>query len=253
MSSILKAFKKDLTKVKKALDRLDLRRSELTFDNSNEQHYVLHGLYCSLLEYTYTSITLALNHHTAVQAHVIRSYLECYAYFENLLKDEDYLLQIKFNTCTQDIRTLTEAIKFEMGDIEKKRELVDKWTEDQRALSKIGVRKQTIEDRFKNADMVFQYDGLYRSLSAHVHNGISAIETRHIHEEAGQLIHSVKKKQSTGDSIREAISYVKILFFGIILATDNLRLFLSTDETKEYLFLKEKCLDVHQRLTNYTR
>lgn len=134
---------------------------------------------------------------------MIRSMLEALADLRNLVADESYLKQLRFDNARYDAALFQDYSKDPSIQEEKARakDLME-WAENARRirddLEASGFRKQSITDKFKRAGLMSQYIA-YRVLCSPTHNQLTSLIARHAgdsdlryHKDASEeMIHSL--------------------------------------------------------------
>lgn len=165
----------------------------LGFDSGarNQLHVV--SLYCAIIEYSGTMLTLVENQRRTGFSSVFRSYLEAYVDLYNLLEDEEYYFRKKANYHNEWLKVLREcrADNEYLRGIAESKDLVSITESHQENLTKLRASGHTpvnVFESFAMADMQEEYHSIYRFEAAESHNDFRALMKRNIIEkEDGSL------------------------------------------------------------------
>lgn len=192
---------------------------ELKFDGSNEVHRYFMALYATILEQNRSAIALRAARSYAGIEQILRSCLEAYVDLSNLLRDNRYIDNLKFEYHRQWIKLAKAGIKGDndflaaFRDNEDAKDLLNRHSESLSALRKKGVSKKTIEEKFKDADLEEVYKSVYNSLSAEGHNDLRALISRHFFKtEEGEVQIRLFEPPSS-----EAVDSTVDQFLGILI------------------------------------
>jgi len=148
--------------------------SNITFDKYNVQHLYLMCLYGRIFELGVSALNLMkANDHAGVPV-ILRSQLEAFVDFANLIEDKDFIKTIAATFVDQKKR-LYDNLKKHLDPSE-----VPSVTNDYTEKAAIGFKPQTIWQRFKNIKLQKTYITAYFILCSYGHNNLAMLEHRHL-------------------------------------------------------------------------
>lgn len=141
--------------------------SNITFDKYNVQHLYLMCLYGRIFELGVSALNLMkANDHAGVPV-ILRSQLEAFVDFANLIEDKDFIKTIAATFVDQKKR-LYDNLKKHLDPSE-----VPSVTNDYTEKAAIGFKPQTIWQRFKNIKLQKTYITAYFILCSYGHNNLA--------------------------------------------------------------------------------
>lgn len=178
-----------------------------SFDKNHPWHRNLVCLYLSILELSKSIIILFESNVTVAIPSVLRTILETYVEFINLINDKTYgyYMEAAHEKKTW-LKLLEEADKRDniyladlskLPDLSQRVESTKKSVEDLQAK---GYKPLLAKDRFKKAGLMDVYNSAYNTLSADVHSNIQALLDRHIEIENGNFNVILYKGMSSDES-----------------------------------------------------
>ena len=148
--------------------------SNITFDKYNVQHLYLMCLYGRIYELGVSALNLMkANDHAGVPI-ILRSQLEAFVDFANLIEDKDYIKTIAATFIDQKKR-LYKNLKNHLDPSE-----VPSVTNDGTEKVAEGYKPQKIWERFKNIKLEKTYITAYFILCGYGHNNLAMLEHRHL-------------------------------------------------------------------------
>lgn len=148
--------------------------SNITFDKYNVQHLYLMCLYGRIFELGVSALNLMkANDHAGVPV-ILRSQLEAFVDFANLIDDKDFIKTIAATFVYQKKR-LYENLKKHLDPSE-----VPSVTNDGTEKAAKGYKPQKIWKRFKNIKLQKTYVTAYFILCGYGHNNLAMLEHRHL-------------------------------------------------------------------------
>lgn len=157
----------------------------LRFDPESKNQLMGMSLYCSLIEYTGTLLTLSEHARRTGFSSVFRSFLEGYVDLRNLMLADDFHFRKEALYHEQWLKVLDECKvdnPYLKGIAEsEKLDEQTKWHKAElKALDENGYKPISVYRSFKLADMEQEYHSLYRFESAEAHNDFRALIKRNI-------------------------------------------------------------------------
>ena len=144
-----------------------------TFDKYNAQHVYLMCLYGRIIELGVTALNLIkIKDHAGIPI-ILRSQLEAFVDFANLIDNKDFIYTIGANFVAQK-RKHIENIRKHFGDHEVNLEFDDA----ENAFA--GYKKQNIVNKFENIKLNKTHAAMYSQLCSYSHNNLAILELRHI-------------------------------------------------------------------------
>jgi len=151
---------------------------------------------------------IRLNRYLSVPA-LVRNFMDAHIDLMLVLSDSKNVNRLLHKVYNEKIKTLEGRFKhkeFNSNHEEIKKQIV-------KAKSKLSlVKKQTespkleIKDKFKAVGLGWFYDTIYKDLCSHTHNGLDAIELRHVRLESKKV--KLKHYQST--NLKDYVLYISI-------------------------------------------
>jgi len=157
----------------------------LRFDPEGKNQLMGVSLYCSLIEYTGTLLTLSEHKRRTGFSSVFRSFLEGYVDLRNHMAVDDFYYRKEAAYHNEWIKVLAECkpdnpyLKgiAESGTLDER----TKWHKDElKALDDNGHKPISVFDSLKMADMEEEYHSLYRFECAEAHNDFRALLKRNV-------------------------------------------------------------------------
>jgi len=163
------------------VDQID----SLRFDPTANNQLMTVSLYCSLIEYAGTLLTLSKGQRRTGFSSVFRSFLEGYVDFTNLLKSEDFYYRKEAEYHSQWLKVLAEckATNPYLMSIAESPDLAAVATHHKKELEALedkGHKPIQVIESFKMADMIEEYQSLYRFECAEAHNDFRALSKRNV-------------------------------------------------------------------------
>lgn len=148
--------------------------SQITFDKDNVQHLYLMCLYGRLFELGVSALNLMkANDHAGIPV-ILRTQLEAFVDFANLIEDKDFIKTIAATFVDQKKR-LYKNLKNHLDPSE-----VPSVTNDGTEKATEGYKRQKIWERFKNIKLEKTYITAYFILCGYSHNNLAMLEHRHL-------------------------------------------------------------------------
>ncbi|ATU90625.1 DUF5677 domain-containing protein [Phyllobacterium zundukense] len=165
----------------------------LKFDAQQEIQRTLVSLYATILEQSESAAILLKAQKTAGTGAILRSLLEARVDLAALLNNEQHLQGMKASFYKEWIKLLTEGVKGEneylggFADNDRAKEKLAEYKQAKEELRLAGFKPLKVEDRFEKAGMGKEYRSIYNLLSNDSHNGIQALNDRHVEALNGTL------------------------------------------------------------------
>jgi len=148
--------------------------SNITFDKYNVQHLYLMCLYGRIFELGVSALNLMkANDHAGIPV-ILRSQLEAFVDFANLIEDKDFI-KIIAATFVDQKKRLYENLKKHLDPLE-----IHAVTNDGTEKVADGYKPQKIWKRFKNIKLQKTYITAYFILCGYSHNNLAMLEHRHL-------------------------------------------------------------------------
>jgi Family of unknown function (DUF5677) len=180
MDNVMESSQKTISKERiiKLLDELVqaflAETSKITFDRYNVQHVYLMCLYGRIFELGVSAFKLMkANDHAGVPV-ILRSQLEAFVDFANLIEDKDFIKTMAATFIDQKKR-LYENLKKHLDPSE-----VPSVTNDGTEKVAKGYKPQNIWKRFENIRLQKTYITAYFILCGYGHNNLAMLEHRHL-------------------------------------------------------------------------
>lgn len=235
-----------LTKFKEIYDLALYKLKEVTFDKDHAWHRALVALYCSIVEYSETTIFLIDNNRIVGVPHIIRSLLEAHVDLLNLASDQKYGYFMEANYKYEWLKLLKEAQKRKNPtlvdlylnpsiDIDKEVKKVESMLQEYKDN---GARPLNQFQKFEKAGLEGSYRSIYNLLCSESHNNLRALIHRHI---------SINEKTNRFEVVIfenwTLSSYESYIMHGLTLLSDSSYIFHSALESGlEIHFDSEKFL-----------
>ena len=158
----------------------------LKFDRTHPWHRHLICLYCSIVEYSDTLISLDKEVKNVAIPLVARALLEAYVDLVNLSENKEYGYNLEAGFIHEWLRVTNEAGKLEnpylegLAVSESFDEQVAQWNANLEELKKKGYGKLNRFEKFRRAGMENEYRSIYNFLCSYSHNNIRALNDRYI-------------------------------------------------------------------------
>jgi len=194
MASNSPIVEKLLVLLQQVVDEAQSKLAELSFDKDAEQQLYSVCLYSTILDMSLSCLTLLEEQRVAAVPILLRSFLEAYVDFINVIKDESYVRmkyaayleeRIKIhknilgNQTSPYFKDLTPLPDSQRGSLKKDQVELEQ-------LKKEGKGPLNVWERFKRADLQNEYKGIYPLLCSHTHNSLSVLEDRHLEEQGSE-------------------------------------------------------------------
>jgi len=160
------------------------------FDQSHPWHFTVVALYGSIVELAGCIVVLSEHDGYTGLGSVLRTQLEAYVDFVNLVQDRSYGRHMDAADAKQ-LRTIyRRAVESDnpyllgVREHEAFGDMVKQLDEELQLLKVEGIESLGIEQRFSMAGMTDLYDGVYRVLCTDTHSNRSALLTRHLEQQA---------------------------------------------------------------------
>lgn len=172
--------------LKKLHDDLIKFAAKLNFDKSHPWHRNLIALHGSLIELSGALLILLTKGGKIGVPSIVRTIIETYVEFHNLLKDKTYGYHMEAQYNDRWIKLLKESAKGtnpylrsfnEMPDLSETITNMEKELADFKFK---GYKPLLVSERFDRADMMNEYYSIYHLLSADTHANIISLVSRHI-------------------------------------------------------------------------
>ena len=148
--------------------------SSTTFNKHNAQNLYLMCLYGRIFELAVSALNLMkINDHAGVPV-ILRSQLEAFVDFANLIADKNFIRTIAANFVDQKKRLYKNLSKY----LEQSE--VPPYTEDGTEKAVKGSKPQSISKRFENVSLKKAHITAYFILCGYGHNDLAMLENRHI-------------------------------------------------------------------------
>lgn len=151
------------------------------------------SLYASLLEYINCALVLSAKKISSADDVIFRSFLEGFVDFKNLLRIENYHLNLQVDHDMSWNKVLKAACDgnpfFEsiaLAEDRDARHLEHRANIDH--LLGAGIKKISIKKKFDLAEMTAEYESIYAFSSREVHNSIGALMRRHFEEDGDNYV-----------------------------------------------------------------
>lgn len=157
----------------------------LRFDADAKNQLMTVSLYCSLIEYAGTLLTLSEHQRRTGFSSVFRSFLEGYVDLRNLIEREAFYYRKEANYHEEWIKVLAECKPNNpyLKSIAESKELNERiqWHKDElQALKDNGHSPVSVHDSFSMVGMLEEYRSLYRFECAEAHNDFRALSKRNV-------------------------------------------------------------------------
>lgn len=195
------------------LNELAVRfQSSLRFNKDDTQQLMSICLFATMLEFSISSATLMQQGMYSSVPVILRSFVEAYIDFKNVILHPEYKEQMIAQHLNEKKRMLVNArderneyLKH-IHDISDYEEEIDKVYEELRNLKKKKIYPMSIAKRFKQAKATDLYNSIYAYLSSFSHNILSALEARHIEKSDGSINVFIFKADPNAKHFFDALS-----------------------------------------------
>lgn len=237
----------------KAYCQIHSEHSNFSFDKGRSQHYYLVCLYATILEISQDCLLLYENYpigrHIVSLPILLRSNMEAYVDFINLIKDENYGDTMKASWLKQNIKLLKEALNNQdnpyiknlrsYGNVEKRLEEFEK---EFQSLKNKNINPQFIANRFRLAGLTNEYNSIYILLCSYTHNSPFALEKRHF-QRSGEDYHLVVSKV---ENLEELLPYFDMLCEILVCSSQLIHNFFGSPIGKDMDKLWEEFMVIRQ-------
>lgn len=158
---------------------------QLRFDKHHKLHFALVSLYGSLIELVGCILILIKNNAKLGVPSLVRTFLETYVEFHNLVRDPKYGYYIEASHLKEWIKLLRVAREgnnpylAEILTLDDLNSIISDNEKQFNELKKSNYKPLTIFEKFKRANMVEEYQSIYNFLCTESHSNKRALISRH--------------------------------------------------------------------------
>lgn len=203
--------------ISKAKDNL-----ECLSGREDSQALYLKALYVRGIELAESSIWALKEHKYSVASILLRSLLEVYVDFANLVLDKKYFLSIEAGHLGIMIKRYEAMIRASNGEDLQATENLEKCRKRMKLIRENGGRELNIFQRFKKIDHEQVYREIYSILSDEVHGSYESIQRRHIGFDSAYqgfyVAHSLKSEAYKGLVLSRVAKSLTTMSMGVHVA-----------------------------------
>jgi len=172
-------------------DLIDLGRSvfaatlKLRLGDPTPQRVFAFCIHARIVELSSAVASLFKAHDVVGIPHLVRGELEAFADLRNLVADETYIDSMEAANVDQARKVLAAVVREGIdaglddpeGELEKRKQRLSE-------LRAAGASLLNAEQRFQMANLVREYNSVYRYICTHSHNNMKTLEDRHVNKES---------------------------------------------------------------------
>jgi len=221
--------------------------NKMRFDGTSRQQTYCVCLYCRILELAQDGLRLVKSRQSIGLPILLRSMLEALVDLENIIKFSNYWKTMHANTLKQQRKLGLAATKSPTNPFLKTISVSGNVTKQMseielelKQLKEDGYVPNSVEERFKTADMSHEYDSFYPILCMSTHPNLYDLQSRYIHSADGHIQIRIFEPQN----IQDGCGDVALLLDILIMSSEKTHKMLNS----EVSFANERIL--FQQITN---